>query len=708
MSNGSGDSYPVSMIPYSHKAYVSLISELVTSETVGKRHVYNVASAFDTEASSFTDLDDEPVGLCYIWMFGIGSTVVYGRYLDEFVELMQKLNAYFEAKDTMLFVYVHFLKYDFSFIKKLFDWDDVFIKKNREPLYARWHHVEFRDSLVLAAGKGLDYIGKKVLRRKVYKATGDLNYELIRTSETPMTQQELHYCEMDIRVLCEYITEKIEDDGSIIKIPYTNTGYVRNYVRAACFENRGRYMDYIDGLTMTPDCYLQCEKAYSGGASGPNIKYVGQIVEDLHSYDIKSSYPYVMVALYYPAAYFQPLKNKYAQENLESLVTSKCCLFRLEIFNLQPATDHCFPISYHKCNECIGGRVASGRVISAAYVSINVTELDYFTIKRFYALDEAEEIRVTHMRIAPRGFLPKPIVKSILKFFFDKTTLDGVADKKIEYMIAKNMLNSVYGMMVEKVVREEYIFTDEFESRGKDYVGQVSGYNENRNRFLFYPWGVWVTAHARFRLYDAIYNVGDDWRYCDTDSVKFVGDHERYFKKVNAAAVENLSALSRRMNIPMDEVIPRSPNGEQKFLGVWEHEYDAYRFKTVGSKRYLTEYKGDGEHDDHSIELTVAGSNKIKTLEYLKQQALVTNTDIFKLFDDELVIPAEYAQRTVSKFVDKERSGYITDYTGENRWFYSKSGVYIEPASYSFSITDEMYEAIIWLTHDGHFTEGEI
>ena len=252
------NSYPVNMMPYSHEATVALISNLVTSSTVGKRHVYNVASAFDTEASSFTDSDGNPVGLCYIWMYGIGDTVVYGRNLDQFVSLMAEINEFLDANDSTLYIYVHFLKYDFSFIKKLFDWDDVFIRGSREPLYARWRHIEFRDSLALAGGRGLDYIGRKVLRRKVLKATGDLNYELIRTPETPLTQQELHYCEMDIRVLCEYIREKIEDDGSIIKIPYTNTGYVRNYVRSACFENRGRYMDYIDGLTMTPDCYVQC------------------------------------------------------------------------------------------------------------------------------------------------------------------------------------------------------------------------------------------------------------------------------------------------------------------------------------------------------------------------------------------------------------------------------------------------------------------
>lgn len=695
----TNESYPVNMVPYSDNALMQLKTEILTSERIGKKKVLNIPSAFDTEASSFIDPDhDNEVGLCYIWMFGIRNTVVYGRYLDEFVSLVTKLNEFLKRQDCTLYVYVHFLKYDFSFIKKLFEWDDVFIRSMREPLYARCGNIEFRDSLALAGGRGLAYIGKH-LRRKVLKAEGDLDYDKIRTPETPLVTKELHYCEMDIRVLCEYIREKIEDDGNITKIPYTNTGYVRNYCRNACFENRGRYMDFIDGLTLTPDAYLQCEKAFAGGAVGPNIKYVGQTVENLHSYDIKSSYPYVMVTGYFPMQYPVPVPDKQALREIESLVTKYCCQFTLEVWDLFPKTDYCFPISEHKCNEILGARTASGRVINAMYVSINVTELDYMTFKRFYTFGE---MRIRRCRIYTRGFLPDPIVKSVLKFFNDKTTLDGVKGKEAEYMISKNMLNSVYGMMVEKIVRESFYFSDDFAKGDKDYVGQVVDYNEKRNRFLYYPWGVWVTAHARYRLYDAIAAVGDDYRYCDTDSVKFVGEHSDYFNRVNEEARTLVTRLASRLKLPIDYVIPHDPKGNPKCLGVWEHEYDARRFKTIGAKRYLVEYT------DGKLALTVAGTNKASTLEYIVQQSLVTKESPFDIFNEHLVVPAEYAKRTTAKFIDKPSNGFITDYTGVRRYYESPSGVYIKPTSYSFSITDEMVDAILYLTHDGHYTEAEI
>lgn len=701
ISSDINESYPVNMKPYSEQTLLDLKAEMLTSLCVGKKRVLNIPAAFDTEASSFIDPDHgNEVGLCYVWMFGIRNTVVYGRHLDEFVDLVTKVNEFLKRHKQVLYVYVHFLKYDFSFIKKLFEWDEVFIRSMREPLYARFGNIEFRDSLALAGGRGLAYIGKH-LRNKVLKAEGDLDYELIRTPETPLVTKELHYCEMDIRVLCQYIREKIEDDGDITKIPYTNTGYVRNYCRNACFENRGRYMDFIDGLTLTPDAYLQCEKAFAGGAVGPNIKYVGKVAENVHSYDIKSSYPYVMVTGYFPMQYPIPVPDKEATRDIETLVTKYCTQFTLEVWDLFPKTDYCFPISEHKCNEVLGARVASGRVINAMYVSINVTELDYLTFKKFYTFGE---MRVRRCRIYTRGFLPAPIVKSVLEFFNRKTTLDGVAGKEQEYMISKNMLNSVYGMMVEKIVRHIYRYLNDadFDKGDPDYIGQVVDYNEKRNRFLYYPWGVWVTAHARYRLYDAIAAVGDDYRYCDTDSVKFIGNHTDYFKKVNEEAHALVTKVAERLKLPLDFVIPSSPKGDPKCLGVWEHEYDATRFKTIGAKRYLVEYP------DGHLSLTVAGTNKSSTLEYIQQQALVTKQDVFDLFNENLVVPAEFAKRTTAKFIDKPSNGFVTDYTGVRRYYESESGVYIKPTSYSFSITDEMVDAILFLTHDGHYTEDEI
>lgn len=708
---GKRSDYHPNMLLYSPEAVESLICECMFQSKSGSKNYLDIPAAFDTETSSFIDEDDyKESALVYIWMFGIGDTVIYSRNLDDFPRLCYQLNEFLEHDDSRLIVYVHFLKFDFSFIKKCLHWDNIFITGSREPLYAVYKHIEFRDSLVLAGNKGLDYVGKH-LRRKVKKATGDLDYEKVRTPITPLTDKEMHYCEMDIRVLNEYIREKIEDEGNINNVPYTNTGYVRRYVREQCFKDRERYMSFMDGLTMTPDCYLQCDYAFQGGAVGPNIarlvnpNRIDSAWENVNSYDIKSSYPYVMVASYYPISMFVPVKGQLplTGKRLQELLDKYCCLFTLELWDIEPTTDFCFPISYHKLIESAGIRKASGRVMGGMYAKLNCTELDFDTIRHFYKLTD-ENCRITRMRIATRGFLPYPIVSSVYNFFNKKTTLDGVKGSEVEYMVSKNMLNSIYGMMVERPVRPVYGYTEtsDFMKAPADFFEQVEAYNNKWNRFLYYPWGVWVTAHARHRLYDAIYNIGNDFLYCDTDSVKFTGNHNDYFKRANEQAKQAIIESANRNRLALDYCVPRNPKGSQKWLGVWEHEWTAKRFKTLGAKRYLV------EKEDGKLELTVAGTNKSGTLSYMVKLANETGRDVFEIFDENLVIPAEYAKRTVSKFIDDNRNGVVRDYMGNEFYYNVPSGINVTPASYSFSVTDEMKSAVIWLSHDGHYQATEI
>lgn len=379
-----------------------------------------------------------------------------------------------------------------------------------------------------------------------------------------------------------------------------------------------------------------------------------------------------------------------------------CCLFTLEVWSLEPKQGFSFPISYHKCYESLGVEKASGRVISADYIKINCTELDFQTWEKFYNISDSN-IRITRMRVAKRGRLPRPIVNSVVTFFNKKTTLDGVAGQEAEYMISKNMLNSIYGAMVEKPVRPVfgYVNSDDFTKQEPDFVMQVDSYNQKWNRFLYYPWGVYVTAHARYRLYDAIWNIGNDFVYCDTDSVKFTGDHVKYFDRVNSEARCKILQTAAYYKIPLTDIVPKSPDGAEKWLGVWEHEYDATEFKTLGAKRYLY-LTSDGKYH-----LTAAGTNKKGTLDYIIQKASAESVTPFDVFDDKLVIPADYAKRTVSTYIDEEQTGWITDYLGNRFYYRSPSGVHVAASDYSFNVTDEMKNACESMTHEAAWEDGQ-
>lgn len=695
---------------YNQSTRVDCMNEILSminpKNAIGKNSILNLAAAFDTETSSFIDkADGLKSALCYAWMFGVEDAVIYGRTLEDFQEFMTEFNLQLAILNCKLITYVHNLKYDFQFIKKYFEWGNIFTKSRRDILYANLGNVEFRDSLVLAGGRSLAYIGKNLRAKGFEKAVGELDYSLIRTPITPLTERELHYCEMDIRVLVQYIREKIEDDEDITKIPYTNTGYVRRYVKNECFRNRKRYMSLMDELTMTPGCYQAAEKAFMGGATGPNIKYIGNtFTEPVTSYDIKSSYPYVMCTGYYPMSYGIPVPNNKCIEYLES--KEYCSIFTLEVFNLIPQewNDFCYPISESKCETLIGVHKGAGRVISAQYLKIICTELDLDTYKKFYKIGW-DNMRISFMRVFKRGRLPKPIVKSVVNFFFNKTTLDGVKGKEAEYMISKNMLNAIYGMAVEKPVRPDFKYNNGIVSKGEiDYVQKVVEYNDKHSRFLFYPWGVWVTAQARWRLYDAIAECGKDFIYCDTDSVKILNaeKHQWYFERVNAEAYNNMLECAAYLHMRPSEVIPKSPKGKEKILGVWEKEWTAKRFKTIGPKRYLIEFE-NGE-----CMLTAAGVNKEGALHYLINRQFFHGEDMFDKFNEGLIIPASYAKRLIATFIEEERSGWVTDYKGKKYYYRTPSGIHMAPSDYHFTIPDYTKEAIAMLLGDDYEESGQI
>ena len=49
-----------------------------------------------------------------------------------------------------------------------------------------------------------------------------------------MTEKEIGYLVNDVRVVTNYIKEKMEEDGDILHIQYTKTGYVRKHCKEAC------------------------------------------------------------------------------------------------------------------------------------------------------------------------------------------------------------------------------------------------------------------------------------------------------------------------------------------------------------------------------------------------------------------------------------------------------------------------------------------
>ena len=673
--------------------------ELVESNRI---EYFNIPASFDIETTSFIaskDENGEPVkaATMYIWQLGLNGTVIYGRTWDEFDNVINELVDYLELSSKRhLLIYVHNLGYEFQFIRKRFEWDKVFAIKQRRPVYAICGGIEFRCSLFLS-NYSLEYIGKNLLHKyPVEKLVGNLDYSKIRHSKTPLTDEELAYCINDVKVVMSYIQEKIEMDGDISRIPLTNTGYVRNYCRKECFyegipeddkESRKRvqmnYKALMKSLQIQSDEeYEQMHRAFMGGFTHASALYSGRVMYDVGSADLTSSYPYTIVCEYFPMTRGEYIGSVEDNKLFNYYLSNFCCLFDIEFTNLEPMQEYENPLSQSRCFIEGDYIVNNGRLVSADKCTTTITELDYDTISKFYRWDS---VKIMNMRIYHRGYLPKALILAVLSLYEDKTTLKGVSGKEVEYLVSKNMINAAFGMMVTAVVRDEFEYADEWFKKAADVDSQLAGYNNNFNRFLFYGWGVWVTAHARHNLFSAIYEFGTDYVYSDTDSIKGINfeQHMDYFKKYNDNVFEKLLDMCNHYNIPFNKCRPKTKKGEEKLIGVWDMEKPYVRFKTVGAKRYIYEYE-DGE-----LSLTVSGLNKKYAIPYLLEENNNNKDIIFEKFGEGMFIPAGHTGKMTLTYIENEMCGTLVDYLGNKSTYHELSAIHMEPQSYFMSLVGD-------------------
>ena len=156
----------------------------------GRRKIYycNYPISFDIETSSFYDRGEKVV-ITYLWCIAIYDRIYYGRTWEDFMYFMKMLSDGLELSDKkILVIYVHNLSYEFQFIRKLYDWDKVFALSERKVIYARTvTGLEFRCSY-LQSNSSLAMLGDK-LRSPIPKLVGDLDYDIIHTPETPLSEK---------------------------------------------------------------------------------------------------------------------------------------------------------------------------------------------------------------------------------------------------------------------------------------------------------------------------------------------------------------------------------------------------------------------------------------------------------------------------------------------------------------------------------------
>ena len=616
------------------------------------------------------------------------------------------------SNNRRLVIYCHNLAFEFQAMRYYFEWSNVFSLDVRRPVYAVCKQgVEFRCSYILT-NSNLETVAEKLVYFDIRKMVGDLDYTKIRHSETPLTQQEIGYCVNDVRVVVCLIAERMISDGNITKIPMTQTGYVRRLLRKNCLSkaNGRKYKKLMQELQLDLFEYEQLKRAFQGGFTHANAFKVDKLITDIvTSFDFTSSYPTVMISEMYPMSRAEYISNITYDEFKKSLKLY-CCVFDVEFNNITPKVWQENPISLSRCWDVQNEVVNNGRVVSADHLCTTLTNVDFEIIQKFYKYDS---YRITNFRRYRKGYLPKPIVETVLQLYADKTTLKNVEGKEEEYLNKKECLNSCYGCMVMDVIQTLHEYNSDWVELQDDYNNKMSDrekidliekYNTDTNRFLFYAWGCFVTAYARRNIFTGIYECckTNDYLYSDTDSIKITNavNHTEYFKKYNTWITNKLEYAVKQHGLDTDLLHPKTVDGVEKPLGVWDFDGEYSKFKTLGAKRYMMTYSDNsknGEKKRGKNFLTVAGLGKKSGIEYLE----TFGSRMFDKFNNKMTVPPEYSGRSTHTYIDVLRSGKVTDYLSNTADYYEMSGTHLENSEYTLTLAPKYVEFLIGLVERG-------
>lgn len=689
----------IKRMKYSYHTPHDIISILADMPQIfcrdNKTQILNSAISFDIETTSTYTNDGDKFACMYAWALDINDKTIMGRTWDDFIIICNIIVKHFRLNtDRRIIIWIHNLAYEFQFFNKYFNWHRVFATDPRKPIYAITDSgIEFRCSLRLS-GYALSKIGDQI---GIPKLLGDLDYTKIRHSNTPLTNDEIQYIIHDVKIVSAYIRQKIADENGIINIPLTKTGYVRRLFRARCLHSRYApdYMDIIKRLKLDLDEYRLARCAFAGGFTHANHFYSGKLMHNVTSFDIASSYPTVLVAEKYPMGRgknykFRNRKHFYMEMNSEE----NLYILQIELYNVKSKIPYENYISYSKCIEIDGAVKNNGRVYKADRILLAITNIDFQIIKKCYDFDK---IKIGTCYRYSADYLPEPFIKTLFDLYKNKTELKGVHGYEKEYMRSKEDINSAYGMCVMNIVRDVIEFNDNWTVNGEptqnykhltdaEIEKQLQDDNNKRGRFLSYLWGVFCTAYARRRLWDAIIACGNDYVYSDTDSVKILNEtrHRMFFAAENDKIKQKISYVLSLYNIPINAASPITKKGVPKPLGVWEFDGHYSDFKTLGAKRYLLKYSDDTRNDNDDklqYKLTVAGLSKKDALNYILQQ-----NQPFDFFAVNMYIPPHATGKMTHTYIDDTMCMDVTDYLGNTMRVISKSAIHLSKQDYKCSI----------------------
>lgn len=554
----------------------------------------------DTETSKKKDpsITDNHIVAWTISLRAFNRNIVtlYGYKPSHFADCVTKIIGNMNGFETI--IYIHNMAYDWVFLRKfLFAEYGLPNKqlntKSHYPILIQWENgLTFKDSLILAQRSLEKWANDLDVEHK--KAVGQWDYNKRRDQTGDFQDDELQYIEFDTLSGVECIDKmRVMLNKSIYSMPYTATGIPREEVRKIGKDNGAR--DLFLSMHLSYEQYIKAEKVYHGGYTHANRHFIDVLIDSMvQAFDFGSSYPFVMLSEKYPMEGFNPLGNKsidYILEHAENYA------FMIKLILVNPKLKNDFismpALQLSKCTSTINAIADNGRILAANYVEIYITEKDLEIIAEQY---DYTECICTDVEAAHKDYLPRWFTDYIFQLFEEKTRLkDG---DKVLYNLAKAKINSLYGMCVQKCIKddiaEDYL-TGIYEKAHHEPEEIYNKYIGKRTSILPYQWGVWVTAYAFYNLFQ-LGKCCETWVYSDTDSCYGINWDKQKLQAYNDRCKEKLLANGYGCVLH---------NEKEYWLGVAEFDGEYSEFKVMGAKRYCGRSTKDNE-----LHITVAGVPK--------------------------------------------------------------------------------------------------
>ena len=439
---------------------------------------------FETTAYSFY----QEHGYTKVWLWSIANSNEeiedYGEDIESFISWCKK-----HPKST---IYFHNLKFDGSFILN----------------YLMNNDYEYKEELKVKDNKGYScLIGEE---GQYYQIT--INFE---SNKNIIIQDSLKIIPLSVRDIAKAFNLPLSK-GRINYNDYTIDKEKLDYVfkdvlivakALKFFKNIGLNKMTIGGnayTQFTKECKIAKQlfpildddfmdnyrKAYRGGRTQVNPKYAGKVLHNVYRYDINSMYPYVQG--YKELPYGNPIKIKEMGK------------YKFELYNIN--------IAFKLKKGHLPTLLKTGSLFlnessyyenSDGVINIHISNIDLELMYRHYDIEYIEMVE-------GYGFKTSDIIfrKFVDKYYNLKANSVGGLR-----MVYKLILNNLYGKFGSK-------------RRGRHKIPQLEDgvltytlSDEHDMRKYYLPVAIAITSYAHKLIDDAIIICGNDFVYCDTDSV---------------------------------------------------------------------------------------------------------------------------------------------------------------------------------------------